>query len=141
MKIFICGSMHFAKEMLEVKQKLEVMGHVVEVPCDTQEFVDSPDFTTDNHEENYKHCIENDIIRKSFNSIAENDAILVLNYPKNGTNGYAGASVLMEIGLAYYLNKKIFLLYPPPPVKGVKSSHEILIMKPAILNGDLSKIK
>ncbi len=141
MRIFICGSMYFAKEMLGVKKKLEEMGYVAEVPCDTQKFVDDSDFTTDNHEENYQHCIENDIIRKSFDSIAESDAILMLNYPKNGINGYVGASGIMEIGLAYYLNKKIFLLYPPPPVKEVKSSHEILIMQPIILNGDFSKIQ
>ena len=140
MKIFICGSMYFAKEMLEAKKKLEEMDHVAEVPCDTQQFVDNPNLTTDNHEENYKHCIDNDIIRKSFNSITESDAILILNYPKNGMDGYVGASSLMEIGLAYHLNKKIFLLYPPPPVKEVKSSHEILIMQPMILNGDLTEI-
>jgi hypothetical protein len=52
-----------------------------------------------------------------------------------------GASVLMEIGLAYYLKKKIFLLYPPPPLDVAKYSHEVLIMQPIILNGDLSKIK
>lgn len=141
MKIFICGSMYLAKEMLEAKKKLEELGHIAEVPCDTELFVDNPDMTTDSHEENYKHCVDNDIIRKSFNSIAENDAILILNYPKNGVEGYVGASGLMEIGLAYYLNKKIFLLYPPPPVKEVKSSHEILIMQPVVLNGNLDSIK
>lgn len=140
MKIFICGSMHFAKEMLEAKKKLEEMGHIAEVPCDTEVFVNNPDMTTDNHEENYKWCIENDIIRKFFNSIAESDAILVLNCHKNGIDGYVGASGLMEIGFAYYLKKKIFLLYPPPPPKEVKSSHEILIMQPIILSGDLTKI-
>ena len=140
MKIFICASMYFAKEMLEAQEKLKKMRHIAEVPCDAQEFVDNPKMTTDNHEENYKWCINNDIIRKCFNSIAENDAILLLNYPKNGINGYVGASGLMEIGLAYYLNKKIFLLYPPPPPKEVKSSHEILVMQPIILNGDLSLI-
>ena len=141
MKIFICGSMYFAREMLQAKKKLAEKGHMAEVPCDTQEFVDNPHLTADSHEENYKWCINNDIIRKSFNSIAESGAILVLNYPKNDIDGYIGTSTLMEIGLAYYLNKKIFLLYPPPPVKEAKSSHEILIMQPVILNGDLSLIK
>jgi len=141
MKIFICGSMYFAKEMLEVKKKLEEIGHAVEVPCDTQEFADDHKKTTDNHEENYKWCIENDIIRKSFNSIAESEAVLMLNYPKNSIDGYVGASGLMEIGLAYYLSKKIFLLFPPPPVKKEKYSHEILIMQPTILNGNLDLIK
>ncbi len=141
MKIFICGSMHFSKKMLEVQKKLQESGHIVGVPCDTCEFADDSDMTTDNHEENYKWCIDNDIIRKCFDSIAESDAVLFLNYPKNGVVGYVGASGLMEIGLAYYLKKKIFLLYPPPPVKEAKYSHEILIMQPVILDGDLSKIK
>jgi len=140
MKIFICGSMYFAKEMLEGKKKLEELGHIAEVPCDTKEFAENQEMTTDNHEENYKWCVDNDIIRKSFNSLAKSDAILLLNYPKNGVDGYVGASSLMEIGLAYHLNKKIFLLYPPPPPKDVKSSHEILIIQPVVLNGDLSKI-
>lgn len=132
--------MHFSKEMLEAKKKLEELGHIAEVPCDAQEFAADFAMTTDNHEKNYKWCIDNDIIRKCFNSIAESDAILLLNYPKNGLDGYVGASGLMEIGLAYYLNKKIFLLYPPPPPEEVKYSHEILIMQPIILNGDLTLI-
>ncbi len=140
MKIFICGSMYFAKEMMETQKKLGELGHAAEVPCDTQKFLDDHRMTTDDHEENYKWCVEQDIIRKCFNSIAESDAILVLNYPRNGPGSYIGASVLMEIGLAYYFKKKIFLLYPPPSPKDVKSSHEILIMQPIILNGDLTKI-
>ena len=140
MKIYICGSMHFAKEMLEAQKKLKEFGYIAEVPCDTQEFAINPEMTTDNHEKNYKWCIDNDLIRKCFDSIAESDAVLLLNYPKNGLNGYIGASGVMEVGLAYYLRKKIFLLYPPPPLQEAKSSHEILIMQPVILNGDLSKI-
>ncbi|MFH1183003.1 MAG: hypothetical protein V1690_01940 [Candidatus Moraniibacteriota bacterium] len=31
MKIMICGSMTFAKEMLEAKKKLEKMGHEVRI--------------------------------------------------------------------------------------------------------------
>lgn len=132
--------MHFAKEMLEAKKKLEEAGNEVGVPCDTKTFVDDPSMTTDDHEKNYKWCIDNDIIRKCFDLIADSDAVLLLNYPKNGINGYVGASGVMEVGLAYYLKKKIYLLYPPPPPEQVKSSHEILIMQPIILNGDLSLI-
>lgn len=140
MKIFIIGSMHFAKEMLEAKKSLEEKGHEVGVPCDTKTFVDNPEMTTDNHEQNYKWCVENDILRKCFDLIADSDAVLLLNYPRNGINGYVGASGVMEVGLAYYLKKKIYLLYPPPSPTEVKSSHEILIMQPIILNGDLNLI-
>jgi hypothetical protein len=141
MKIFICGSMTFSKKMLIAEKQLEAMGHWAKVPCDTDIFATNPMRTTDNHEENFTHCMENDIVRQCFNDIAESDAILVLNYPKNGRQGYIGAAVLMEIGLAYYLDKKIFLFYPPPPVKEEKYSHEVLLTQPIILNGDLSKIK
>lgn len=133
--------MHFAKEMLETEKKLEAIGHWAKVPCDTQLFADDSEKTTDNHDENFKHCLEQDIIRKCFDEIAQSDAILVLNHPKNGKKGYLGASVLMEIGLAYYLRKKIFLLYSPPPVQEEKYTHEVLIMQPVILNGDLTKIQ
>ena len=100
--------MYFSKEMLAAEKKLEAMGHWAKIPCDTKLFADDPQKTTDNHETNYQHCVENDIIRKCFDDIAESDSILVLNYPKNGREGYMGTSVLMEIGLAYYLKKKIF---------------------------------
>lgn len=132
--------MYFAKEMLRVQKELQELGHEGWVPEDAPLFAENPHLTTDNHEENYKYCLETDIIRKCFNKIAESDAILLLNYPKNGLVGYIGASGLMEAALTYYLKKKIFLLYPPPPLENAKYTHEILIMRPAILNGDLTKI-
>jgi hypothetical protein len=35
MKIMVCGSMSFAKETSETKQKLEALGHEVKIPSDT----------------------------------------------------------------------------------------------------------
>jgi hypothetical protein len=140
MRIAICGSMFFAKEMLEAKEELEQMGHIVEVPCDTQKFIDDSTFTTEDHETNFRHCIENDIVRKCFRTIEESDAILVLNYEKNGIEGYIGPSTLMEIGLAYHLRKKIMLLFAPPDIRKSKLSHEVSVMQPVILRGDMKKI-
>lgn len=139
MKIVICGSMKFAKEMLEAKSKLEDMGHEVDIPCDAQQVADGL-HDHDNLEADYKHCIENDIMRKCFNMIEESDAILVLNYPRNGVKGHVGAASLMEIGIAYHLGKKIFLLNPPPTVKEARYSHEIRIMEPIVLNGNLKRM-
>jgi hypothetical protein len=141
MRIVICGSMRFAKEMMEAKKKLEKMGHNAEVPCDIQKFLDDPNFTTDNHEENYKHAIETDVMRECYNKIEKSDAIVVLNYTKNGVQGHIGANSLIEIGLAYHFKKKIFLLNNPPDVMKEKSTHEVLIMQPIVLHGDLNKIQ
>jgi|GEM_PF-7132649 len=38
------------------------------------------------------------------------------------------------------LGKKIFLLNSPPDVRESKSTHEILIMQPIVLGGNIEKI-
>jgi hypothetical protein len=140
MKIMVCGSMTFAKEMLDVKKKLEAMGHIVDIPTDAEKIA-SGRHDSDDFEANYKHCVENDIIRVHFKILEKNDAILILNYDKDGVKGYIGASSLMEIGLAYHFGKKIFLLYPPPEESEQRWAHEIRIMNPTVINGNLSLIK
>lgn len=140
MKIMIVGSMTSAKEMLETKKKLESLGHFVSVPTDTEIHLKDPNFIND-FKSNIEYARENDILRKCFNLIAGSDAILVLNHKKNNVGGYIGTSVLMEIGLAYYLGKKIFLLNSIPSPHDVRWAHEIEMIQPAVINGDLCKIK
>ena len=136
----ICGSMHFAREMMIAKEKLEESGHQVLLPTDIDLHLDDPKFI-DNFDLNYEHCLKNDVMWKCFDLVAQAEAILVLNYPRSEISGYIGASSLMEIGLAYYLHKKIFLLFPVPKPTQARWAHEIEIIQPVILNGDLKKIK
>lgn len=140
MRIMVCGSMTFAKEMLKTKQKLEELGHEVNVPLDIESHVKNPKLI-DDLESNYKHAIKNNVMQKCFNLVSKSDAILVLNYLKNGLKGYVGTSSLMEIGLAYYLGKKIFILNSLPKPREARFAHEITIMQPITLDGDLEKIK
>jgi len=135
MKIVICGSMYFAKEMLEVKSRLAEMGHLAFVPSDIDECVKNPELSMD-----MEHCLRTNVQKECFDKVAESDAILVLNYKRNRIEGYIGGATLMEIGLAQHLDKKIFLLYPPPKIEDLRYSLEIQLAKPIILNGDLSKI-
>lgn len=142
MKIMICGSMVFAKEMIETKKELEKNGHEVLVPVDTQACVDNPELKCgfgDDLEGELKHCFDNDVLKDGFDKIEESDAIIHLNYPKNGVDGYIGPSGLMEIGLAFHLKKKIFLVNEVN--RNQKYAVEILLTRPVVLNGDLSKIK
>jgi hypothetical protein len=139
MKIMICGSMTFANEMVDAKKRLEELGHSAELPCDTDVHVGDSDFI-DDLDKDYKHCVENKVMEKCFDMIAESDAILVLNHPKNSISGYVGTSTLMEIGLAKYLGKKIFILNALPDYKQHRWVHEVRIMQPVMLNGDLSKV-
>lgn len=135
MKITICGSMYFAKEMLEAKEKLEKMGHFCFVPSDIQDCAKNPELSMD-----MEHCLKTNVQKECFDSVAKSDAILVLNYKRNGIEGYVGGATLMEIGIAQCLSKKIFLLYPPPKIEDQRYSLEIQLAKPIILNGDLSLI-
>ena len=136
MKIMVCGSMYFSKEMLETKEILEKKGHEVMVPDDVHKCVENPKLNMD-----FDHCIRNQIDKKCFDKVAESDAIVVLNYPKNNIKGYIGGNTLMEIGIARHLNKKIFLLHELPNEEEQRHALEIKIAQPIILNGDLDKIE
>jgi len=140
MKVMISGSMAFAKEMVVVKKQLEDIGYEVQLPFETEVHIENPLFV-ENLNDNLQYCINNDVIHKSFDFITISDAVLVLNYPRKGIDGYIGASTLMEIAIAYHLRKKIFLLYEIPDYNTIRWAHEIAIMQPKILNGDLMKVK
>ncbi|MFC1698255.1 hypothetical protein ACFL1H_08020, partial [Nanoarchaeota archaeon] len=137
--IMLIGSMTFAENMLEIKDKLEQQGHSVNVPCDIEMHVKDNNFI-DDLDNDLKHLIENNILKKCFNLIVQSDAILVLNYPKNGIEGYMGTSTLMETGLAYHLSKKIFILKSPPKSKDHRWAHEVYAMEPIIINDDITRI-
>lgn len=139
MKIMVIGSMTFAKEMLQTKQELEKLGYAAEIPFDVEYHV-SDEGAIDDLEKNFRYCIENDVVRKGFQQVVDADAILVLNLPKNGISGYIGTSALMEMGIAHWLYKKIFLLNEPPKHTEHRWAHEVKIMQPVILNGDLTRI-
>lgn len=135
MKIMICGSMHFAKEMLQAQKMLRSLGHQVMVPCDIYECVNNPDLNMD-----IDHCMSTEIDKRCFNKVAESEAIVVLNYPKNNIDGYVGGATLMEIGLARHLNKRIFLLYDLPSEDELRYALEIKLTKPIVLEGELRNI-
>jgi len=140
MKIMICGSMTFANEMVDAKKKLEELGHSVHLPCDMETHLEDSDFI-DDLDKDYKHCVENKIMEKCFDLVAESDAVLVLNHNKNDIDGYVGTSALMEIGIARHLGKKIFILNDLPDYKQHRWAHEVRIMQPIILNGNLENMK
>lgn len=145
MKITICGSVAFFQEMLDAQKQLQDLGHEVKI-IETQ----IPD-----EQGNMIPVTEYYKIRKSgqdkdwiwdrkkkgmmwhFEKIAWGDAILVLNYDKNDIENYVGPNTLIEMGLALYLDKKVYLLNPVPEMK---CKEEILGTRPVILNSDLSVI-
>lgn len=133
MKVAICGSMSFGKEMLIIKEKLEEMGHTVILPENTHAYANG----TINIE-NKLEKMKLDVIRKYFHEIKEVDGILVLNYTKNGIENYVGGNSLIEMAFAHVLDKKIFLLNPIPHMN---YSDEIESFFPVVLNGKIEEFK
>ena len=133
MKIAICASMTFAKEMIDTKVKLEKLGHEVEIPKNTEKFARGDVSVEDKWEK-----IEVDPLKVYFNEIKNSDAILVLNHDKNDIKGYIGGNALIEMGFAYVLSKKIFLLNQIPKMA---YTDEIESMRPIVINHDLNRIK
>jgi len=146
MKITICGSIAFQDEVLSLKEKLQKLGHEVEIwPSEVkgengqfipvQEYYKIRRAAANNEEWVWDRKAE--AVMEHFDKVAWSDAILVVNYDKNNIKDYIGGNTLMEIGLAFFLKKKIYLLNQVPEIS---YKEEILGVKPIILNGDLSKI-
>lgn len=141
MKITICGSSTFRKEMVEYRNKLNQIGHEATIHPYYEELAAGrmPELMKRIEKEHAAVKKQYDFIRWYHNAIANSDAILVLNFDKNEIKNYIGGNTLMEMGFAHVNNKKVFLLNPFPEEIGYID--EIKAMTDSILNGSLSKIK
>jgi hypothetical protein len=146
-KITICGSIAFFQEMLETKRKLEELGHEVkmpptEVPDENGQMISVTKFyelrKTITDDTSWIWERKEQAMRNHFAKEEWADVILVLNYDKKGIAGYVGANTFIEMGLAMYLKKPIYMLNPLPKMD---YKEEILGMKPVVINGDLTLIK
>ena len=147
MNITICGSIAFYDEMLVIRKRLEQIGHQVKLPpsevkdgngkmIPVKEYyfirkgeINNTGWILDREEE---------AMRLHFQKVEWGDAVLILNYEKNNVLNYIGANTLLEMGLAFHLNKKLFLLNNIPEIS---YKEEIFGMKPIVINNDLKKIK
>lgn len=154
MKITICGSMVFYPEMQEAQKLLEAQDHEVRIPLldnelppeygggrtiafgayiEQQGGIDN--FAHNNQIWDFKGYAIND----HFGKVEWSDAILVVNHDKRGVSGYIGGNTLMEMALAFYLKKPIYMLNEVSSELLYKQ--EVMGMKPILLAGDISTIK
>ena len=146
MKITLCGSIAFYDQMLEVKEKLEQLGHEVKLPPTHVPGPDGQPITVAQYYEIRKKAGSDErwvwerkaeAIRAHFDKVAWADTILVTNYDKKGIVGYIGANTFLEMGVAFHLCKPIYLLNVVPQID---SFEEIMGLAPVVINGDLTKI-
>ena len=146
MKITICSSAFFIKEVEKVKQKLEEKGYQVFIfPQKVElegEILEVTQFYKMRKEDYFNEAywkLKNRLMEEHIRKIERSDAILVLNHDKDGISGYIGGNTFLEMGLAYYLNKKIFLWKKPS--ENLPFFEEIMALKPIIIDENLEKIK
>lgn len=144
MKIVLCGSLNFAKEMKEIEKKLVAKGHKVEIPASIKDLSLNNSEDADelkNNRERYMK-LKPEYTKKHFDKIANSDAILVVNLEKHGIKNYIGGATFAEIMVAFHYNKKIFFLNSIP--RNEKLSiilDELESVKPIVLNGNLDLLR
>ncbi|HUT22672.1 MAG TPA: hypothetical protein VMX18_04775 [Candidatus Bipolaricaulota bacterium] len=129
------GSMSASKQMLDIAEQLNQMGHQTTLPRGAEKYAGGKPGETSH--ESIQNKIDHDLIRHYYNEIKKGDAILVVNADKNNIKNYIGGNSFLEMGFAHVLNKKIFLLNDIPETS---YADEIKAMRPIVLGGDLSKI-
>ena len=136
MKILIICSKAFYKDIAPIKEKLEQNGHVVELP-NTYYEPDAEKKSWALGEEAHSE-FKARMFRMSEERIATMDAVLTLNFDKNGKKNYIGGATFIEIYEAFMKNKKIYLYNDIP--EGMLYD-EISGFSPVVINGDLDLIK
>ncbi|OGQ22969.1 MAG: hypothetical protein A3I05_06095 [Deltaproteobacteria bacterium RIFCSPLOWO2_02_FULL_44_10] len=136
MKIALCHSMQFAEKAKEVQEALARMGHQAFPSSFNEQYLRLSDEAKENLKLQHKN--NDDAIREHWNVIRDCDAVLVLNYDKNGIKGYIGGNSFLEMGFAYIQSKPIYLLNDIPEISFYDT--EIKAMKPIVIYGELKKI-
>jgi len=138
MRIFLVASMNFYPKLIEVQSQLIDIGHEVEIPISAKMMVDAGSFDPSSFKGSYTNQQKKDFFRNNLDRMKGCDAILIINEEKNGIAGYIGTSVIMEIGIAFYLNKKIYLWNPMSSDAAYKP--EVDAFEAIIINQDFSQI-
>lgn len=134
MKVFISTSATFYNKVSPYIKTLASMGHEVIPPNGFGGEADEAIIREGDIHQTWKE----QMLRQDIRLVESCDAILVLNFEKNGQANYVGASAFLELFKAFDLNKKRYMLNPLP--EGGYHD-ELLGMNPTIINGDISLIK
>lgn len=111
--IVICSSASFYREAWVIKTRLEKSGYNVRVPLTAEKMNRTKNYRVSDykiwHKDHKKFGRKTFLMKLHFAEIAKADAILVVNLKKHGVIGYIGGNVLMEMALAFYLQKPIYV--------------------------------
>ena len=133
MKILLICSKSFYNRLSEIKLKLEKLGH----KCFMPNCWDCPETEAKFRGTPMHAKFKAEMFKRSEDVIKDMDAVLVLNYAKNGIKNYIGGATFLEIYDAFRMNKKIFFMNDLPENM---LKDELIGFSPNILYGDLTKV-
>lgn len=140
LNLAICASSSFYKKVIEFSYKLEELDVNVILPKTAArmktEHHENDEAKTDWSVAPVGYHGKAILIREHFEEITHSDAILVMNYEKHGKANYIGPNVLMEMAVAFYLKKPVYVLNDTPEDSPLID--EILGLEPIFLKGDIS---
>lgn len=145
MKITICSSALFARQSRGIKERLERMGFEVFLyPQKVEvsgEAIDVDEYYRMRKNDLTEELLEikRRLIDEHLEKIKRSDAVLVLNLDKSENSGYVGGNTFLEMGIAYFLRKKIFIWKKPS--KDLPYYEELMALNPIFIEEDLKKIE
>jgi hypothetical protein len=141
-KLTVCSSASFYRHAVELEPQLAVQGFEVILPHSARQMQASGDFDLSHyqtwHTDAGDYHKKTDLMRRHLDAVGRADAILVINDEKRGVPNYIGGNVLIEMALAFYLKKPIFILNDVP--KSSMFEEEIIGLEPQCLHGDASDL-
>lgn len=141
--ITICASVVFYEHVNEIADMLREKDFEVFVPKTAEKMRKSGNYEVESVKtwyENPEHfSTKRALMDAHFDAVAKADAILVVNDKKHDIEGYIGPNVLMEMAIAYYQKKPIYVLNAV--AKDLNVYEEVFGMGCQILDGKLEEIK
>ncbi|MHB1865285.1 MAG: hypothetical protein ACYCPS_03970 [Candidatus Saccharimonadales bacterium] len=141
--ITICSSANFYRQAVKMQRELQTKGYKVIIPATAERMKQTRNYEVsqyktwlNNPDDYYKKA---SFMRGHFKEVKRGDAVLVLNYEKHGQPNYIGANVLMEMALAFFLHKPIFILNELPDQTAYLE--EIIGLNPVVLHGQINNLE
>ena len=127
MKVTIHASLDFRDELISAKRILEQHGIEVVLP----DLTPYQHIRDENGDEESFTAIKHRLTRENMLNIRRSDCVLILNYDHRGVKNYVGGNSFVEMVIAFYLGRTIYLLNDVP--EGMPYSEEMKAFYPIVI--------
>lgn len=128
-KILIHASLDFGQDMIRAKKYIEENSDYYVILPELTRYQDIRDVQGD--DETFTR-IKNRLTKENLQNVTNCDLLLILNYSHRGIENYIGGNSFMEMVIAFFLKKPIYLLNIIP--EGMAYTEEIKSLYPVVVH-------